>query len=279
MYFLNINKPKGITSFDVIRKLRKILDIKQIGHSGTLDPMAEGVMQVAVGKATKLLDYLPSDKEYIAYITFGYISDTFDSEGNIEFVKEPNFSKEDLIEILNKLIGKSCQIPPKYSAIKLKGKKLCDIARQGKNINIVDFKREIEIYSIELLEFSSNKSKIKVACKKGTYIRSLVNDIGQMCGCGAYMSDLIRIKAGNFSIENSNNLDNELIKINPLEAIDLPKIELDNQEYQKIKNGNFINKVSDFNSEMILLTKNNKLVSIAKIADNQIMPKKFFGED
>lgn len=279
MYFLNINKPKGITSFDVIRKLRKILNVKQIGHSGTLDPLASGVMQVAVGRATKLLDFLQSDKEYIADITFGYSSDTFDAEGNLEFVKEPNFSKNDLLSILNKFIGKTQQIPPKYSAIKSNGKKLCDLCRQGKDINIADFKREIEIYSIELLEFSQKHAKIKVFCKKGTYIRSLVNDIGIECGCGAYMSDLTRSKAGNFLIENADNLDEKLNPINPIDVLDLEKYELNDFEYQKIRNGNFINYSGCLNSDLILLTKNNKLVSIAKLSDNLIKPKKFFGED
>lgn len=279
MYFLNVNKPKGITSFDVIRTLRKILKVKQIGHSGTLDPLASGVMQIAVGKATKLLDYLPSDKEYIADIIFGYISDTFDAEGNLEFIKEPNISKNDLLEILDEFVGKTTQIPPKFSAIKSNGKKLCDLSRQGKEINIADFKREIEIYSIELLDFSPKFAKIKVFCKKGTYIRSLVNDIGIKLGCGAYMSDLIRTKAGNFTLNNSDDLESDLNPINPIDALDMTKYELNDSDYQKIKNGNFIQCPNNINSELILLTKNNKLVSIAKLSDNLIKPKKFFGED
>lgn len=279
MYFLNVNKPKGITSFNVIRTLRKILKIKQIGHSGTLDPLASGVMQIAVGKATKLLDYLPSDKEYVADIIFGYISDTFDAEGNLEFIKEPNINKNNLLEILDKFVGKTTQIPPKFSAIKSNGKKLCDLSRQGKEINISDFKREIEIYSIELLDFSSKYAKIKVFCKKGTYIRSLVNDIGIKLGCGAYMSDLIRTKAGNFILNNSDNLESDLNPINPIDALDMIKYELNNSDYQKIKNGNFIQCPNNINSELILLTKDNKLVSIAKLSDNLIKPKKFFGED
>ena len=152
MYFLNINKPKGMSSFDVIRELRKRLKIKQIGHSGTLDPLASGVLQVAVGKATKLLDYLESDKEYIADLVFGYKTDTFDSEAEALFVNEPNFSKEELLQVLNSFVGKTMQIPPKYSAIKTNGKKLCDLARNDVDFDINSFAREIEIYYIVFIK-------------------------------------------------------------------------------------------------------------------------------
>ena len=277
MYFLNINKPKGITSFDVVRVLRKKLGIKQIGHSGTLDPLASGVMQVAVGNATKLLDYLDSDKEYIASIKFGYVSTTFDEEGEKTFVSKPDFNVDKLIETMNSFLGKTKQIPPKYSAIKVNGKKLCDIARKNPDKDIEIASREIEIYSIELIEFHNDFAKIKVFCKKGTYIRSLVNDIGQKLGCGAYMTDLIRTKAGNFIIEKADLLDSDnYSNLNPLDVLNLSKYELSNEEYGKIINGNFIgNKVGFINSP-ILLTKDYKLVSVAILSDNLIKPKKTF---
>ena len=279
MYFLNINKPKGVTSFDVIRELRRRLKIKQIGHSGTLDPLAYGVMQVAVGSATKLLDYLDSDKEYIASIDFGYVTDTFDLEGEKEYIKEPDFTQIKLEKVLKEFIGLTSQIPPKYSAIKYNGKKLCDLTRQNKEINIEDFAREIEIYSIELLEFSKNSAKIKVNCKKGTYIRSLVNDIGLKLGCGATLSELIRTKAGNFTLDKANLISDDLVKINPLDALNLEKIEISDYDYQKVLNGNFIDNSYNVSSDKVLLTKNNKLVSIANLSDNLIKPKKVFKED
>ena len=279
MYFLNINKPKGVTSFDVIRELRKRLKIKQIGHSGTLDPLAYGVMQVAVGSATKLLDYLDSDKEYIASIDFGYVTDTFDLEGEKEYIKEPDFTQIKLEKVLKEFIGLTKQIPPKYSAIKYNGKKLCDLTRQNKEINIEDFAREIEIYSIELLEFSKNSAKIKVNFKKGTYIRSLVNDIGLKLGCGATLSELIRTKAGNFTLDKANLISDNLVKINPLDALNLEKIEISDYDYQKVLNGNFIDNSYNVSSDKVLLTKNNKLVSIANLSDNLIKPKKVFKED
>ena len=277
MYFLNINKSKGITSFDVIRFLRKKLQVKQIGHSGTLDPLAIGVMQVAVGAATRLLDYLPSDKEYVADIKFGYTTETLDAEAEEEFVAKPNFSREDLKNVLDCFVGKTLQIPPKYSAIKINGKKMCDLARNNNDDEIKISPREIEIYSIDLLEFNSDfTAKIKVFCAKGTYIRSLVRDIGDKLGCGAYMTELTRIKAGVFDLKNSNSLDEDLIQINPIEALLIPVYELNDAEYQKIKNGNAISNSRTIESEDILLTKDNKLVSIAKIIDNQIKPKKVF---
>lgn len=281
MYFLNINKPKGITSFDVIRFLRKKLKIKQIGHSGTLDPLASGVIQVGVGACTKLLDYLDSDKEYVATLRFGFITDTFDDEGEKIFVKKPEFNKNSLIQVLNSFLGKTKQIPPKYSAIKQNGIKLCDLVRQNRASEIKEFERDIEIYSIELLEFNGfDEAKIKVNCKKGTYIRSLANDIGQKLSCGAYLTDLKRTKAGNFKIENSDDLSKDNFnEINPIDVLNFDKKELNEQEYKLISNGNFIKQDRNFKTDFILLTKNNKLVSIAILSDNLIKPKKFFKEE
>lgn len=302
MYFLNINKPKGMTSFDAIRELRKILKIKQIGHSGTLDPLAHGVMQVGVGGAAKLLDYLDSDKTYVADICFGYVSETFDDEGEKTFIKEPQFTKEELMEALDSFLGKTMQIPPKYSAIKINGKKMCDIARKNskKDINKEIMpeipEREINIYSIKLLNFTNNSAKIEVHCTKGTYIRSLANDLGKKLDCGAYLTDLQRTKAGNFDLSDSINLYDltvkntiesalkliESRKINPLDCLPFEKYELNNNEFKRIENGNFIetkcNEIQKKNDEFILLTKDNKLVSLAKISDNLIKPKKFFRE-
>ena len=281
MYFLNINKPKGITSFDVIRKLRKKLNIRQIGHSGTLDPLAWGVMQVGVGSATKLLDFLPSDKEYIAEIKFGFETTTYDEEGEKFFIKKPDFTFDELNIALKSFLGKTMQIPPKYSAIKSGGKKLCDMARNNAVIDLSDYIRPIEIYSIDILKFNGyDELQLKISCKKGAYIRSFVFDLGRKLSCGAYLVNLERTKAGNFSIEFSNNLDDEEYNyINPLNVLSFPKYELNELEFQKILNGNFINTDIKFNDDKILLTKNNKLVSIAVLSDNLIKPKKLFKDN
>ncbi len=282
MYFLNIYKPKGISSFDVIKYLRKRLKIKQIGHSGTLDPLACGVMQVAVGEATRLLDLLNSDKIYIAEMKLGYASSTYDSEGEKTFISNANISEEELKQTLKLFSGKIMQTPPKYSAVKINGKRACDLARYNSNAKIDIKPREIEIYSIKLLKFKKDTAIIYVSCKKGTYIRSLVNDIGEKLGCGAYMSRLTRIKAGNFELKNSNKLDNEKYKkINPLDCLDIKTLKINAQQLHLIKNGNFI-KLTDTkfkDDEFILLTNNNKVVSLCKISDNLIKPKKNFKDE
>ncbi len=285
MYFLNINKPKNMSSFDVIRFLRKKLNIRQIGHSGTLDPLASGVLQVALGQATKLLDYLKSDKTYIADIIFGYTSETYDDEGEKTFIKTPDFKKSDLENALKSFLGKSLQIPPKYSAIKIQGKKLCDLARKNKLNDITITPREIEIYSLELLEFIKDKNitkaKVKISAKKGIYIRSFAYDLGQKLLCGAYIKDLKRIQAGDFRLLDSDELDSENYrKINPLDVLDIQKYETDDNEYKKIMNGVFICPKPDcaLKEGEVLLTKNNKLVSIANLSDNLIRPKKNFKE-
>lgn len=282
-YFLNINKPKGITSFDVIYKLRKILKIKKIGHSGTLDPMAEGVMQVAVGNASRLLEYLPSDKEYIAEIQFGYSSSTLDSEGEIEKLKPSSFNQDDLNKKISLFKGKIKQVPPKFSAIKVGGKKLCDIARKKPDIEIEIPEREVEIYEISLICFDFNngypKAKIKVSCSKGTYIRTLAQDIAKNLKTDAYLTSLIRIKAGKFNISSSVSIEDAADKhnrINPVDVLDMEEYKLDNDEFNLVKNGVSIYPKSCIKSETIMLTYNNKLVSVGVFVDNKIKVKKFF---
>ena len=282
-YFLNINKPKGITSFDVIYKLRKLLNIKKIGHSGTLDPMAEGVMQVAVGNATRLLEYLPSNKEYIAEIQFGYESNTLDIEGEIQKLPEINFSKEDLEAEIENFKGKIKQIPPKFSAIKVNGKKLCDIARKTPEKEIAIPEREVQIYEIELLDFDFNKgypkAKIRVLCSKGTYIRTLAQDIAKNLKTNAYLISLIRTKAGNFKINSSISVETAINKNNQINvccALDLEEYKLDENEFNLVKNGVSIYPKHEIKNKTLMLTYNNKLVSIGVFVDNKIKIKKFF---
>ena len=279
MYFLNINKEKGISSFDVIRKLRKVLNVKKIGHSGTLDPLAQGVLQIAVGDATRLLEFLDSDKEYIAELKFGYISSTQDDEGKKTFISAPSFDKKELSTVLKSFTGKILQIPPKYSAIKINGKKLCDLARKNKEIPEIK-PRLIEIYEINLINFiPPDYAKINIKCSKGTYIRTLAQDIGEKLGCGAFVSNLTRTRAGNFSIFNSVEISPELenFAINPVDVLNLNKVKINEEEYKKILNGNSIN-YSELktNSKKYMLIYNNKLVSIANLSDNILKVEKVF---
>ena len=258
-YFLNVFKPKGITSFDVIYKLRKLLNIKQIGHSGTLDPMAEGVMQVAVGKAARLLEYLPSDKEYTAEIQFGYKSTTLDLEGEI-----------------------TESAPPIYSAIKINGKKLCNIARKNPKQEIEIPKREVEIYKLELLYYEASKAKIRACCSKGTYIRTLASNIAVSLGTDAYLTKLERTKIGNFEIQNSVKIDEinpKLHAILPQNALFLPKYEISPEEFKFVKNGNPIKNKTELKQGYISLIYKNFLVSIGVLEDNIIKIKKYFEFD
>ena len=197
-----INKEAGFTSFDVVAKLRGILHMKKIGHTGTLDPSACGVLPIVIGKATKAVDFMDDhDKAYIATIEFGKTTDTYDSDGEVLKTSDLVVTKEEVEEELLKFMGKQKQLPPMYSAKKVNGKKLYELARKG--IEIERVACDIEIYDLKLISFSYPEAKISVSCSKGTYIRSLIHDLGQNLGCGAMMTGLLRTKACGFSLEES----------------------------------------------------------------------------
>ena len=207
-----INKPKEYTSHDVVAKVKKILNIKKVGHTGTLDPNATGVLPLLLNTGTKLSKYLiEHDKEYEVTLELGIKTDTADIEGNVIKKEEVNWKKlNDIEETLNTFLGEQTQIPPIYSAIKVNGKKLYEYARSGQNINIEP--RNIQIYEIELQKIDKQKNEInfRVHCSKGTYIRSFCEDIAQRLGTIGYMKELTRTKVGNFTI-------NEAVKIEEIE--------------------------------------------------------------
>lgn len=200
---LIINKPKGYTSHDIVNIIRKELHIKKVGHTGTLDPNATGVLPILIGNATKISKYLiEHDKTYIAEIKLGEKTTTGDSEG--EIIETRNAEKnqpEKIQEVLTKFLGKQKQTPPKFSAIKINGKKAYEYARTGQDIKLEQ--REIEIFSINLLSYENNNIKFKVKCSKGTYIRTLCEDIAETLGTVGYMNSLERIQVDNFHIEKS----------------------------------------------------------------------------
>lgn len=205
---LIINKPQNFTSFDVIGVLRKKFNQKKIGHMGTLDPMATGVLPVLLGSSTKFQIYVPDNyKEYICEIKFGVTTDTWDIWGKTLNTKKSNISREELIKILEKFTGEIKQVPPMYSAIKQNGVKLCNLARQG--IEIERPARDIIIKNINLLNFDkiNQTAQLKILCSKGTYIRSLCHDIGQELNTGACMSSLIRTMSNSFNLSQSVSLD------------------------------------------------------------------------
>lgn len=205
---INVLKPPGMTSHDVVSFMRKTLNMKKIGHTGTLDPEAAGVLPICIGKATKVAQYLTDkQKHYRASIKFGIVTDTCDSYGKI--IRESgqvSIEPAKLDDVLKSFTGKINQRPSIYSALKVNGKKLYEYAREGKEVQIEE--RPIEIYDIKLLDMvAEDEAMIDVLCSKGTYIRTLCYDIGEVLGCGAHMSQLVRLESSPFTIEDSNTLE------------------------------------------------------------------------
>jgi tRNA pseudouridine55 synthase len=200
-----VDKKEGMTSFDVVREVRKEYGEKKVGHIGTLDPLASGVLPVLLGKATKLSNFLMEhDKDYIAKLTLGLKTDTGDREGNVILKKdidESKVTKVNIINVLNSFLGTSFQVPPMYSAIKVNGKKLYELAREGKEVERE--KRKIFVSNIDLIQVDGNEITFKVTCSKGTYIRTLCEDIAENLGTCGYMSYLRRTRVGNFRIEDA----------------------------------------------------------------------------
>lgn len=196
-----VNKPEGFTSFDVIAKLRGILRIKRLGHGGTLDPMATGVLPVFVGNATKACDIMPDNtKSYRAGFRLGETSDTQDVTGKILSHSDKTVSRSELEAVLPEFTGKIMQLPPMYSAVQVNGQRLYDLARKG--VEVERTPREIEVKGITLLEYDEVKREgtLDIACGKGTYIRTIINDIGERLGCGGIMTSLVRTSSGGFTL-------------------------------------------------------------------------------
>ena len=202
---INVRKEKGFTSFDVVAKLRGILKMKKIGHTGTLDPDAEGVLPVCIGKATRVCDLLTDkDKVYEAVMLLGKETDTQDMTGTILKESEVNLSIEEVKQCIESFVGEYAQIPPMYSALKVNGKKLCDLAREG--VEVERKARKVQILDIAILSIDLPRVTMRVHCSKGTYIRTLCHDIGEKLGCGGAMEELLRTRSGNFTLEESMTL-------------------------------------------------------------------------
>ena len=278
--FLNIYKPVGMTSHDVVAVLRRVTKIKQIGHTGTLDPFAEGVLPICIGKATRLIEYLQDDKEYLATVQFGAATNTFDLDGEKVFTSDKKVSRDDIKEGLKSFEGEILQLPPIFSAIKVKGKKLYEYARKGEEVEIQP--RKVVIENIELKNFDEElqQAQILLKCSKGTYIRSIANDLGKNLGCCGYLIKLIRTQAGKFRVENSVQLDGidvESNLINPLDILNLPKIAVDNDDLARIKNGMPIYKTCDKIGNFVSLIYNDVEICAVGIADGEkIKLKKVF---
>lgn len=261
---LNILKPPNMTSHDVVSVVRKKLNFKKVGHTGTLDPMAVGVLPVCIGKATKVIEYMQNDtKVYRAELTLGRATDTQDRWGNIISTSDKVVSEKAIIDAINSFKGEVLQTPPMYSALKYKGKKLYELAREGKEIEREA--RKIYIYYINILKVVENKVLFDVKCSKGTYIRTLCHDIGESLGTGGHMSFLARLKSGAFKLEDTITIeefkesDIEAIKNNYFYSVDyplnnIPRVDVAQSAAKSTLNGVSI-KVGSFRSDTKLADK------------------------
>lgn len=275
---LNINKPTGMSSFDVVRKVKNIAKTKKVGHTGTLDPEASGVLPICIGRATKLVDYIMNDyKIYKVELKLGITTDTYDREGQILKTKEVNLPIEEVEDCIKSFQGEIDQIPPMYSALKVNGERLYSLARKG--IEIERKPRKISIYDIEILEMNLPNINFLVKCSKGTYIRSLCYDIGEKLNCGGTMWNLQRVQTGNFSISDSveleelsnDNIQGYLISMDKaLESY--PKIIVD-ERYEKlifngvtIKDPNMLDKIEKDKLYRVYIEE-NEFIGIGKKSD------------
>ena len=283
--FLNVYKPKGMTSHDVVAKLRRTTKIKQIGHTGTLDPFAEGVLPICIGKATRLIEYLADSKAYVATVQFGKTTDTYDLEGTFLTESDKTVSEAEIIEALKNFQGEIEQVPPIYSALKVNGKKLYEYARAGQEVEIKPRKVLIEDIKLISFNFESQIAEIYIKCSKGTYIRTIGHDLGQNLGCGAYLTNLKRVQSGDFFITDSVNLDIldslETVRANiicPLDKLPLEQVIINEIEFKRIYNGLPIYSRNG-NSGIVSLVYDNKLVGIAEASLENIRVKKVIKDE
>lgn len=281
---INVFKEKDMTSHDVVNILRKIYKTKRVGHTGTLDPMATGVLPVCIGNATRIAEYLTEkDKTYIATIAFGFETDTQDAYG--EKTKDfilPSLSSEEFYQICQFFLGQQVQRPPMYSAVKYKGKPLYKYAREG--ISITDLpEREITVNSINLLSYSNEYAVLEIECSKGTYIRTLCADIARKANTGGHLIALERTKSGVFNRDDVVTLEQLKTTSAPEKFLmplthalqDLPRIIVEDKEVVKLKNGMKIHTEEESNN-LVLAIYEEQLVSIGAIKNNCFIPRKVF---
>lgn len=269
-----------MTSHDVVAKLRKLTNIKQIGHTGTLDPFAEGVLPVCIGKATRLIEFLDDDKEYLATVQFGVSTTTYDREGEITFSSDKKVTVENIKSSLTEFQGEILQYPPIYSAIKVKGKKLYEYARSGQQVDIQPRKVIIEKIELKLFDEKLQQAEILIKCSKGTYIRSIANDLGNKLECGAHLTKLVRTQAGKFRIEKSVNLeslDADKNLINPVDMLSYPKVAVTSNDIEYIRNGRALKNQNIKHGSIVILIYNENEICAVGTADNDwIKLKKVF---
>ena len=272
---INVYKPVGMTSHDVVNKIRRIVGTKKVGHTGTLDPDAEGVVPICINRGTKVADMLTvSDKRYTAEFKLGIMTDTLDIGGTVLEERDVNVTKQQIIDAIKRFVGVIEQVPPMYSAIKVGGRKLCDLARKG--IEVERKSRTVEIYEINILDVKEESFTIDVKCSKGTYIRTLGSDIGEMLGCGAVMTKLIRTQSSIFKAEDAVKLEN-LTPENycnyvtlAVDLFDAEKITVDEGVLSKVLNGNAIPYNGVEGNYYKLYDNNDRLLCLSKMEDGML---------
>ena len=256
--FILINKEKGMTSRDVVNMVSKKLNIKKIGHTGTLDPIATGLMVLCVNEGCKLVELLTNhDKDYITKVKLGIKTDSYDITGNIEEERDYELTKEQLLETLNSFKGEYLQEVPIYSSVKVNGKKLYEYAREKKKVDLP--KHLVSIYDIKLLDFNKDSFTFFVSVSKGTYIRSLINDIGKKLDICMTMEELERERVGNYFLKDACSIND--IKVIPIiDALKITKIEVDDSLFKKVKNGAKIENI--YKEDKVMFVKNNIPIAI-----------------
>lgn len=243
-----IDKPQGWTSNDVVSRLRRVFNTRRIGHGGTLDPMATGVLPVFVGRATRGVEFFEhAEKTYETTLRFGITTDTEDTTGKVLTERPVSLTKEDVLGILPQFRGEIMQIPPMYSALKVNGQKLYDLARKGREVERQP--RPITIHELELLDFSGNEARLRIRCSKGTYIRTLCKDIGEALGCGGCMAQLRRVRAGEYTLDGAVPLERLLAESDagmdvehyliPIDTMfpSVPRLNLTPNQARAVRNG------------------------------------------
>lgn len=281
--WLNVNKPVGWTSTKVVSVLKRLLKPKKIGHGGTLDPFASGVLPICINSATKTVEYMMDhDKTYLFHLTFGSETDTYDIDGEVVNKDDKIPTENDILKIIPEFIGKIKQVPPKYSALKINGKRACDIMRDGGEVEIQE--REIEILNLKYNGFvNENTAEFVVDCSRGTYIRTLGVDIAKKLNCLGFISKLTRLRVGDFYIDNSLQIDgnadvdfikNQLISINDVLKFD--SVLCSDEEIAKLSNGIMIDKDIKENTVYKIIDKNNEVLFLGEKYKNKMKTIKSF---
>jgi tRNA pseudouridine55 synthase len=285
---LVVDKPIGMTSHDVVQVIRKGTNIRRAGHTGTLDPRASGVLVILVGPAVRLSEYVSaSDKRYQAIVRLGESTDTYDAEGTVTETSPVNITEKQFEDALKNFIGEIEQTPPPYSAIKVKGQRAYQMARDGEEFELAP--RKIQVYNLDLLEWASPEAVIDVYCSSGTYVRSLAHDLGKLLGCGAHLVGLRRTKSGRFTLRDAVPL--RKLKdafdagnwyqylIPAAEALtDWPAVELTNADIDLIRHGHRVAAAPESSGQARGISEQGELVALLELdpATNEWQPKKVF---